>query len=275
MSPWLKHLLRVLAVAAGAFVLYYTLDYFEVAWAIWPVAGLFALVVGGELFLQARRRKKREDDWDRWERAVYDGSARPAAIRQVREQLATTRRLGGRLKLDVAHLSVILAELLDASGKPLDGARVLAQVPVEELDKTQAAVVRHAKIVCYLSAGDIENAESALSVRDKASGARDVDERLDLLGFMVAIEKGEAQAALEGAAKLETAEDPDVILESVVVQAAAKDALGDRDGALALLDRIDEDTLRSLSVLGQPRIRPLASAALERATSQAARAAAG
>jgi hypothetical protein len=262
-SPWVKHLLRVIAVAVGAFVLYYTLDHFEVAWAIWPIAAVLGLIVGGELFLQSRRRKKRESDWDRWERAVYDAAARPTAIREVREQLAKTRRLGGRLKLDVAHLSVILAELLDASGKPLEGARVLAQVPVEELDKTQAAVVRHAKIVCYLSAGDIENAESALSVRDGANVASDVDERLDLLGFMVAIEKGDAQAALEGAAKLEKAEDPDVVLESVVVQAAAKDALGDRDGAIALLDRIDEETLESLAVLGQPRIRPLAKAALD------------
>lgn len=264
MSPWVKHLLRVIAVAAGAFVLYYTFDYFEVAWAIWPVAGLFVLVVGGEMFLTSRRRKKREEDWDRWEHAVYDQKTRPAAIREVRAELAKSRRLGGRLKLDVAHLSVILAELLDASGKPLDGARVLAQVPVEELDKTQAAVVRHAKIVCYLSAGDVENAESALSVRDAESGARDVDLRLDLLGFMVAIEKGDAQSALDGAAKLETAEDPDVVLESVVVQAAAKDALGDRPAALALLDRIERDTLKSLAVLGQPRIRPLAEAALAR-----------
>lgn len=265
MNPWLLRLGRVVAVGVSAFLLYYTLDYFGQAWAIWPIAILLAVLYFGEMFLQARRRQKREEDWDRWERAVSDSQARPGAIREVREQLQTTRRLGPRLKLDVAHLSVILAELLDASGKPLEGARVLAQVNIEELDKTQAAVVRHAKVVCYLSAGDVENAENALAIRDRQTGADDVDARLDLLGFMIEIEKGNAEAALEGAKKYEGTSDADVAIESLVVQAAAHDALGRHDEALALLDRIEKTTLESLALLGQPRVRPLAKAALEKA----------
>jgi hypothetical protein len=265
MNLWMWRGLRLLAVAIAACLLYYTLDHFGMAWVIWPIAGGLGLLVGGEMFLQSRRKQQREVDWDRWERAVSDASARPDAIREVREQLQKTRRMGKRLKLDVAHLSVILAELLDASGKPLEGARVLSQVAVEELDKTQAAVVRHAKVVCYLSAGDIENAETALSIRDTETGAEDVDRRLDLLGFMVEIEKGNAQLALDGAKKLEGTSDPDVVIESVVVQAAAQDALGDREAALVLLDRIDKETLASLALLGQPRVRPLATLALERA----------
>lgn len=266
MNIWLWRGMRLLAVAIAASLLYYALDHFGVAWVIWPIAGGLGLLVGGEMFLQSRRKQQRERDWDRWERAVSDPAARPQAIKEVREQLQKTRRMGKRLRLDVAHLSVVLAELLDASGKPLEGARVLSQVAVEELEKSQAAVVRHAKVVCYLSAGDIENAETTLSIRDTETGAEDVDRRLDLLGFMVEIEKGNAQLALEGAKKLEGTSDPDVVIESVVVQAAAQDALGDREAALALLDRIDEDTLRSLALLGQPRVRPLATLALERAS---------
>jgi hypothetical protein len=263
-NPWLLRLGRVVAVAVSAFLLYYTLDYFGQAWAIWPIAILLAALYVGELILQQRRRSKREEDWDRWERAVGDEAARAGAIREVREQLQKARRLGPRLKLDVAHLSVILAELLDASGRPLEGARVLSQVAAEELDKTQAAVVRHAKVVCYLSAGDLENAENALAIRERESGAEDVDARLDLLGFMIAIEKGDAEGALAGAKKYEGTSDPDVAIESVVVQAAAEDALGRRDAAIALLDRIERSTLESLALLGQPRIRPLAKAALEK-----------
>jgi hypothetical protein len=255
----------VVAVAILAFLAYYVLDYFGFAWAIWPAAILFGVLWLGEAVLTARRRKKREDDWDRWERAVHDDAARPEAIKEVREAIKAARRLGPRLRLDVAHLSVILAELHDASGKPLEGARVLSQVSVEELEKAQAAVVRHAKVVCYLSAGDLENAENALAVRDAASGAEDIDVRLTLLGLMIALEKGEAERALSEAEKLGEGADPEVQIEAIVVQAAALDALGKRDEAIARLDRIDGTTLDDLARLGQPRIRPLAKEAAERA----------
>jgi hypothetical protein len=49
-----------------------------------------------------------------------------------------------------------------------------------------------------------------------------------------------------------------------VVQAAALDALGKRGEALGRLDRIDPATLADLARLGQPRVRPLAQAALDR-----------
>lgn len=265
MSPWALRLFRLTAVAILAFLAYYILDYFGYAWAIWPVGILFGVLWIGEAILSARRRKKREDDWDRWERAVHDDAARPAAIQEVREAIKAARRLGPRLRLDVAHLSVILAELHDASGKPLEGARVLSQVAVEELDKAQAAVVRHAKVVCYLSAGDLENAENALAVRDAESGAADIDVRLSLLGLMVALEKGEAERALAEAEKLGDGAEPEIQIEAIVVQATALATLDRKEEALKRLDRIDVATLDDLARLGQPRVRPLAKEAADRA----------
>lgn len=265
MNPWALRFLRITAVAILAFLAYYVLDHFGYAWALWPTLGLFGLLWVGESILSFRRRRKREADWDRWERSVHDEAARPVAIQELREAIKQARRLGPRLRLDVAHLSVILAELLDASGKPLDGARVLAQVPVEELDKTQAAVVRHAKVVCYLSAGDLENAENALAIRDEKSGAEDVDVRLTLLGLMIALERGEAERALSEAEKIGEGAEPDIQIEALVVQASALDALGRRDEALTRLDRIDASTLDDLARLGQPRVRPLAKDAAARA----------
>ncbi len=264
MNPWLLRLFRIAAVAILAFLAYYVLEYFGHAWAIWPLAIVFGALWIGEALLGVRRRRTREANWDRWERAVHDEAARPEAIREVREAIKAARRLGPRLKLDVAHLSVVLAELHDASGKPLEGARVLSQVAVEELDKAQAAVVRHAKVVCYLSAGEIEDAENALAIRDAASGAEDIDVRLNLLGLMIAIEKGEAERALADAERIGEGHDADVQIEALVVQAAALDALGKRGEALGRLDRIDPATLADLARLGQPRVRPLAQAALDR-----------
>jgi hypothetical protein len=82
---------------------------------------------------------------------------------------------------------------------------------------------------------------------------------------MIAIEKGEAARARIEAEKLGESHDADVQIEALVVQAAALDALGQRDEALGRLDRIDAATLADLARLGQPRVRPLAEAALERA----------
>jgi hypothetical protein len=165
---------------------------------------------------------------------------------------------------------VVLAELLDASGKAQEGTRVLAKVDLDALTPSQAVAVRHAKVVTYLSAGLIDDAETALAVRAKDSGEPDMDARLDLLGAMIAIERGDPARALEIAADVEARMPDDASLraEVRVVRAAALDAKGEREPALEIMRTLDDATLDGLEKLGPERVRPLAAAAREPAGDQ-------
>lgn len=257
--------MRVLAVAIFATLLYFGLDAFGYAWAMVPIATLILLIWLAETARMRWQARKREESWDRWEAAVNaEESVRDQAIAEVREALEKSRRLGPRLRLEQAHLSVILAELLDAAGRPAEGSRVLTRVKIDELEPGQAAVVRHAKAVAYLAAGDVENADLTLRVRGSRSPEADVEARLDFLVLMVAIEKGEAQRALDEAAGIAKAhpQDPTLADDARVVEAAALDALGKRDEAIAKLRPLGKETLTALARLGQPRVRPLAKDAL-------------
>ncbi len=263
-NVWAWRVMRILAVTIFSVVVYYVLDYYGVAWAMVPLVSVVFLIWLGETLRMRWRAQQREKGWDRWEAAVTDDTKRDAAIEEVREALEKSRRLGPRLRLDQAHLSVILAELLDAAGRPTEGSRVLTRVKIEELESGQAAVVRHAKAVAYLSAGDVENADLTLRVRGQRSSEGDVEARLDFLVLMVAIEKGDAQRALDEADGIATGypADPTLVDDARVVEAAALDALGRRDEAIAKIKVLPKDTLAALARMGQPRVRPLAKDAL-------------
>lgn len=259
-NVWAWRAMRVVAVAVFAVLVYYVLDYFGAAWAMVPIVSLVFLIWLGETLRMRWVARKKEESWDRWEAAVTDDAARDGAIAEVREALEKSRRLGPRLRLEQAHLSVILAELLDAAGRPQEGSRVLTRVKTEELESGQAAVVRHAKAVAYLAAGDVENADLTLRVRAQRSGEADVEARLDFLELMVAIEKGQAQRALDEAGGIAKAhpQDPTLEIDARVVEAAALEALGRHDEAIAKMKALPKDTLEALARLGQPRVRPLA-----------------
>lgn len=256
--------MRVVAVAIFSVLVYFGLDAIGYAWAMVPIVTLVFLIWLGETVRMRFAASKREQSWDRWEAAVTDDAARDGAIEQVREELEKARRLGPRLRLDVAHLSVILAELLDAAGRPSEGSRVLTRVKIDELAPGQGAVVRHAKAVAYLSAGDVENADLTLRVRGMRSSEADVEARLDFLVLMVAIEKGDPQRALDEADGIAKAcpADPTLVDDARVVEAAALDALGRRDEAVAKLEALPKDMVLALARMGQPRIRPLAKDAI-------------
>jgi len=269
MRTWGFRVLRATFLAVIAWVLYQVLDRADRAWWFIPIAFGVALLFAAEHARQRWRRRKNEADWDRWEAAVVDPAARPRAIIEVRQALARSLRFGDRLRREQAHLSVILAELLDASGRPEEGARALAKVDLDALTPSQAVVVRHTKVATYLSAGLWDDAEAALAVRAKDSGEPDMDARLDLLGGMIAIERGRPEEALSiaesVAAKLD---DPSIRAETQVLRAAALDAKGERDEAVRALRTLDDATLASLETLGFARIRPVAAAAREHESAQ-------
>jgi hypothetical protein len=260
MRSWGFRILRATFLAILAWVLYHGLDHYGRAWLFVPIVGLVFLLWVAEQLRGMWLRRQRERDWDRWENAVIDPAERPRAIAEVRQALARSLRFGERLRQEQAHLSVVLAELLDAHGRPEESARVLAKVDIGALKPSQAVVVRHAKVVAYLSAGMLDDAEAALAVRSAESGEPDMDARLDLLGAMLAIERGDPEQALQTAAEVEARlpDDGSIQAEARVLRAAALDARGDRAGAVALLRALDAGTLRSLELLGPRRIRPIA-----------------
>lgn len=260
MRTWGFRILRATFMAVVAWLLYQVLDHYGYASAFLPIVLVVFFLWLGEQARRAYTRRKKESDWDRWEAAIVDPAARQRAITEVRAALASSQRFGPRLRQEQAHLSVILAELLDASGRADEGARVLAKVEIDALTPSQAVVVRHARVVTYLSAGRIDDAEAALALRAESSGEPDMDARLDLLGAMIAIERGDAARALEIATEVEKrmADDSSIVAEARVARAAALDAAGERDAALEAMRTLDAATLDSLAELGPERVRPLA-----------------
>ena len=262
MRTWSFRILRATFMAIVGWLLYQVLDHYGRAWLFVPIALLVLVLWLAEQARMRWARMKKERDWDRWESAVLDPAERPRAITEVKQALARSQRLGPRRRREQAHLSVILAELLDASGRPEEGARVLAKVDIAELPAAQAVVVRHTKVATYLSAGLIDDAEAALAIRAKESGEPDMDARLDLLGGMIAVERGDAARGIAIADEVEARlDDASIKAESRVLKAAALDARGDRAEAIATLRTLDDATLLSLELLGFPRVRKLAAEA--------------
>ena len=263
-------LLRIVFVAAVAWLLYHALAHFGYGWAMIPIALVAVALWAAESWRMRKQRREREAAWDRWEAAVLDDEARPVAIQEVREALRRSHRLGARLKVEQAHLSVILAELLDASDRAEEACEVLARVKIDELDDARRAVVRHTKAVVQISAGRFDEAEATIRAH-RAPSEPDVDARIELLSRMLRLEKGEAEAAMDGLDSIlakvpgdETGLADDVL----VVRAACLDALGKHEDARAELRKLEPPVLANLARLGAPRVRSLAKAASEPAPSE-------
>lgn len=263
MREWAYRILRAAFMAGVGWLLYQVLDRWDREWLFFPIVLVVVVLWVAEQGRRTWVRRKKEALWDRWEAALGDPAARPDAIREVRSALARSLRFGPRLRQEQAHLSVVLAELLDASGRPEEGTKVLAQVDLEALTPSQAVVVRHARVVTYLSAGMLEDAEVSLKTRAKDSGEPDMDARLDLLEAMVAVERDELDRARDIVARVSKAfaGEASLRIECDVARALVEDAAGDRAKAVATLRALDSATLESLEKLGPKRLRPLAEAA--------------
>ena len=260
-----KTIVRVGRAILLAFALYVALVWSErrdLPWVGYAVAGGL-LAVLGVLSLRtslARRRQQRED---RWERALYDAALRPRAIRELSAHLRGVSR-GLRARSERARLSVMLAELHDADADYAAAMAVVDVVQLDGLSPLDAGVVSHTRAVVHLRGGDVAGALSALSGR-APSGDSELDARLDLLEAYARAERGETQAALDEAHRVEKlpALDPSVRLEARVVRAAALDVEGKREEALVTLAALGRESLRVLSDIGQPRVRELAKSVLD------------
>lgn len=251
-------------MAAIAWLLYHGLAHFGYAWAMVPLAIVVAALWALESWRMRQKRRERVAAWDRWEASVLDDARRPTAITEVREELRRAYRLGTRLRVDQAHLSVILAELLDASGRADEACDVLARVRLDELDDARRAVVRHAKAVAQISASRFDEAEATLRAH-RPPTEPDMDARIELLRRLVRIELGDAASAIEGVDAVAAAVPDDetgLADEAAVVRACGLDALGRADEARAVFEGLAEETVRVLARVGAPRVRRLAGASL-------------
>lgn len=245
-------------------MLFIVLDPHGLGWLVLPLA--VAVFVG--LFLvrlvrsyRARLVGGREG---RWIDAILDDDARPRAIDEVRAALERLDGSSPRGRREDVHLRVLLGQLLDAS-EQYEAAREALQRPNKgALPPLERALLLHAEAVVVLRQGDPEAVLALLTGR-RPSGEPELDLRLDLLEASAQLEVGQVEAALETStrARKTVGNDPALLLEARVVRAAALDALGQTDDAIAIVRGFGPDVIAMLRRLGQPRVRSLAVAAAD------------
>ncbi len=264
MRSFALRLLRVTFFAIAAWLLFQLLDPMGLGWVVLLAFCVLAMIWLGYRFVRARQRQALDVQADRWAEALMSPPERPAAIRELREAIAKNAPASEKRAVTHAQLSLVLAELLEADGEPQAAMEVLDAIAVEDLPMRTAAMVRHARAVAALSAGDTERASKILAQLHASTGDRAVDLRVRLLRGLVAVEKGEGEKALALADECRVAagDDPDLRVEARVLKALALDALGERDDALKVMRAIGREMLEVLLVLGLPRVRLLAEAAL-------------
>jgi hypothetical protein len=265
MRGWLLRFMRVAFLGTGAWLAFHWLEPQGLGWVVPVVAAALALAWIGWRYRRLQQQRASDAAADRWAEALLDPPLRPEAIRGLRTELASLRPRGGRDAGQHARLSLVLAELLEADGDPQGALDALRSVNLPALPERTRAMVRHARAVASLSAGDVEAAAAALDAIGGATGERDVDLRVRALRGLIAVERGEAEHALELAEELrvDAGSDGDLRLEARVLKAAALDALGERADALAVMRALGEEMLGVLLVLGLPRVRRLADQALD------------
>jgi len=251
--------LRVAIVAGIAAALYFVLEPYGLAWWVLPLAVVGTLIVAWRRWRALRLGRRAE----RWADAVLDPAARPAAEREVRAELDRIAAADRTRHPERVRLTVLLAELLDAAERLVEAEALLLAVPIDDLPPVDAGVLRHGRAVLRLRAGDPAGARDVLREGPLRTGAPELDLRLELLDASAGLELGEAERALETATSVRrrAASDEALVVEARVVRAAALDALGNREDALAVLRTFGPELIDMLEKLGQPRVRALAGAA--------------
>lgn len=261
-------IVRLVLVALLAFLAWAAYAYLDprgYGWVAAAAIGLIALAWFGLRWRRVRRARARDASADRWAEALMDPPRRPAATRELREEREKLDTNKGKEASRHARLTLVLAELLEANGKAKEAVEVLDEVNDEELEEVLGAIVRHARAVSHLSAGDPKAAAAALDALPGPCGDPNVDIRIRLMRGLIAAESGDTDEALEIArfAREEVRGEADLELEARVLEAVALDASGQREDALTVMARVGDDMLDVLLVLGLPRVKRLAAAVIE------------
>lgn len=264
MRRWLLRTLRVTFIAVAAFVAFNALAPMGFGWVVLLAAAIAAFAWFGIRVAHQRRARREDADVDRWAEALMDPPLRPSAIRELREALERVDPADRKRAPRHARLTLVLAELLEADGDPSDALDALRAVKEEVLPERTAAMVRHARAVASLSAGDVEGAAAMLE-EIGVTGDRNLDLRVVALRGLLAAEQGQGERALELAEEVRIAagSDAELRVEARVVKAVALEVLGDRDDAVRVMRALGEEMLGVLLVLGMPRVKKLADLALD------------
>jgi len=255
--------MRVIAVVLLAYLAMAGASALGLPWLGWTLAGLLFAGYAALTVVESRKRAAfvREA---RWEQAIYDGKDRGRSIAEVKAARAKIKPSQVSKRGELARLSVLLSELLDADGNWDSARAVIDAVPLGGLSHLEAGLVRHTRAVVHLRAGDPLAALAALAERD-GTGDGELDQRLELLEMYAQIEGGDARPGLERAEAIAQRDniDESVRTEARVVRAAALDKLERREEALVVLAALGRESLVPLSQLGQPRVRALAKQILD------------
>jgi hypothetical protein len=232
------------------------------ALGLWLGGAVVLVALGIGVFSALRLMRVRREQ--SWEAAIFQPALRPKAQAQLRQRIARLTPVTHRTRGDHARLSVLLAELLDASGDCEAAMAVIDAVVITTLPPLDAGLVRHTHAVVHLRAGDPAGALRVLGQREP-TGDRELDQRLFLLELYARVEQGEHALGASEAEKLAVSDEvhESVAAEARVVWASALDAAGRREDAMVVLMALGRDSLGPLAELGQPRARALARAALE------------
>ena len=262
-KAWLLRLFRLLMVALAAWLAFRWLEPQGLGWVVLAVAGLAVALWIGFRAVLVRRARAEEAQADRWAEALLVPEQRPAAVRELQAERALRDPKNPKHAEAHARLTLVLAELLEAEGKPDAALDALGEVALAGLSDALRAVVLHARAISHLSAGDPEAAGASLDAIGGPCGTRDVDLRVRLARGLVHVERGEREDALIVADEVrqESGDDRHLLLEARVLKAVAL-AEGDREAGLKTMAGIDDEMLEVLVVLGLPRVRRLADEAL-------------
>lgn len=252
MKTWIIRGLTLLGTLAFGSTLHFFLEPIGYAWVVWTLGAIALCFFALEIGLQQYKRFGERASWERWRGALLDPPARKRALDELRRELARAKRLGPRLRVKQARLSVVRAELQLAEGMSRDAIATLAAIDVNQLEPLQAAAVRLARTQAYLHLGDIDGAAATLSpLAGERTGDAVIDASLKLAFGAVALEEGRTDDA--GAAARE-----------IVEIAEEHDELWDEAKALeaACLEQRDEphrETLRAIRAPGRARLLALGS----------------
>jgi hypothetical protein len=265
MRSWLLRVFRVAIIALAAFLAFRMLEPDGLGWVVLVIAGVGSLAWIAWRFMRVRKLRREDADADRWAEALMDPPLRPSAIRELRAALTEVDPSRKKDAPRHARLTLVLAELLEADGEPTDALEALRAVKDEALPERSATMVRHARAVASLSAGDVEGASKMLDELGGVSGDRGLELRVRALRGLVLAEMGVGERALELAeeVRVEAGSDPDLRIEARVLKAVALDVLGERSDAVKVMRALGEEMLGVLLVLGLPRVKKLADLALD------------
>lgn len=248
---------RLVLIALAVWGGYAALEPYGLAWAVLP--GALALIAAYALWrwLGLRRTRREQAREERWSQALIEPAERAEVLSELRAARAAQSDSEAHLRY-----SLLLADLLDVSGEGAEARALLEEIDVGALDPIEGAMVRHARASLELRAGAAAAARALLEPRAPRCGSSGLDMRLELLDALVDCEQGHAEAAREAALGVQRAagSDEGLILEARIVRAAALDACGEREEALAAIRALGPEVLPALEALGSPRLRALAAA---------------